>query len=294
MREDHNPNDFIADKSVQREDNAVENTCPLKPDLKEEYIEDDGFLKPDELFSDTQTARLTVKHKQNNNRTSVVIVILTVLIAVFAFIAGKIFAEIQTVKTMSEYFESVDETMSYDEALESAFEEFKKLQETNAVLKYDNEQPSAENVISHDGSPKKMLTVAPAYHAGGNPYKEYSYNDNSGTETFSMGGVKYTDGMTFNADINIFDDVSWAVYNLGGNYNTLEFTVGHVDGTFNGSENTLQIFFDGELSKEIPLSPDMLPESVTLDVSGVKQMKMQVLASGNDNPFYGVGNPILK
>lgn len=299
MREDHNPNTYRSDKPDQREDNAVINAYPVKPDPKEDIYPDDGFVNPDKLPKSKPTQVINKYSKKNNNHITIAAVIIAVLIAVFAFIAGKVFTEIQTAKTLTEYFETVDETMSYDEAMKSAYEEYKSLKEKYAYLKFDAEQSGAANTNSetaniHDGSPKKMLTVAPSYNSGGNPYKEYSYSDSNETETFSMGGVKYTDGMTFNADINIFDDVSWAVYNLDSKYNTLEFTVGHVDGTFNGDKNTLQIFFDGELREEIPLSPDMLPESVTLDVSGVEQMKMQVLASGNDNPIYGVGNPIIK
>ncbi len=142
--------------------------------------------------------------------------------------------------------------------------------------------------------PQKMLDVVPAYQSGGNPYTEYSSKNSGGTETFSMGGVKYTNGMTFNADENIFDDVSWAIYNLNGEYDTLEFTVCHVDGTFNGGENALQIFYDGELKEEIPLAPDMSPKFVSLDISNVVQLKMQVHSSGGDGPVYGVGNPMIK
>lgn len=138
--------------------------------------------------------------------------------------------------------------------------------------------------------PKDMLDVVRAYQSGGNPYVEYSSKD-SGGESFSMGGVKYLDGMTFNADINIFEDVSWAVYNLGGKYRTLEFTACHVDGTDLGDDAVLQVFYDGELKEEIPLSPDMLPVDVSLDLSGVNQLKLQVPSSGSNGPLYGVGNP---
>ena len=95
--------------------------------------------------------------------------------------------------------------------------------------------------------PQNMMDVVPAYQSGGNTYTEYISHKNGATDVFSMGGIKYTNGMTFNADYNIFDDVSWAIYNLEGKYSSLEFTVCHVDGTFNGDETCLQIFYDGNL-----------------------------------------------
>ncbi len=142
--------------------------------------------------------------------------------------------------------------------------------------------------------PQNMIDVVPAYQSGGNPYTEYSSSESGATEHFSMGGVKYTDGMTFNADINIFDDVSWAVYNLGEGYSSLEFIVGHVDGTFNGDETFLEVFYDGQLKEEIPLSPEMLPVMISLDITGVNQLKMQVHSSGGEGPVYGLGNPKIR
>ncbi len=64
--------------------------------------------------------------------------------------------------------------------------------------------------------------------------------------------------------------------NFSSNYNTLEFTVCHVDGTDIGDPTSLQIFYDGILHKEIPLSPEMFQEKIELDVTGVKKLKMQV------------------
>lgn len=138
--------------------------------------------------------------------------------------------------------------------------------------------------------PKNMLEVAPAYQSGGNTYEEYI----DGSKYFTMGNEKYIYGMTFSADINIFHEVSWAIYNLASNYQTLEFTVCHVDGTDIGDKTSLQIFYDGILHKEIPLSPEMYPEKIELDVTGVKQLKMQVGDSGVNNPLYGIGNPVLQ
>ena len=142
--------------------------------------------------------------------------------------------------------------------------------------------------------PQNMMDVVPAYQSGGNPYTEYISNKSGATDVFSMGGIKYTNGMTFNADYNIFDDISWAIYNLDGKYSSLEFTVCHVDGTFNGDDTYLQIFYDGNLKAEIPLSPDMSPKFVSIDITDVTQLKLQVPASGGDNPLYGIGNPVIK
>lgn len=141
---------------------------------------------------------------------------------------------------------------------------------------------------------QNMTEIVPAYQSGGNEYKEYNANKDGGTEFFTMAGEKYSNGMTFNADINIFNDVSWAIYNLNGKYKSLSFTVCHVDNTYIGDPTVLQVIYDGTLKEEISLAPDMFPKQVVLDLTGVKQLKLQVPASGTDNPIYGIGNPIIQ
>ncbi|MBQ6996423.1 MAG: NPCBM/NEW2 domain-containing protein [Lachnospiraceae bacterium] len=162
-----------------------------------------------------------------------------------------------------------------------------KIISNSQVLK--NKQQEIEKAY-----PKYMTDIVPAYQSGGNTYTEYTLSKGGGAEYFTMGGVKYIYGMTFSADVNIFADVSWAVYNLDKQYNTLEFIVCHVDGTDLGNQTELQIFYDGVLQEEVILNPDMAPKSVSLDVSGVGQLKMQVYPSGNSGPLYGLRNTILR
>ena len=81
--------------------------------------------------------------------------------------------------------------------------------------------------------PKNMVDAVPAYESGGNGYKEYSIAIEGATDYFTMAGVNYTNGITFDADINILsEDITWAVYNLNNQFTNLEFIVGHVDGTY--------------------------------------------------------------
>lgn len=315
--------------------------------------------------------------------SAIVGALVTGIFSVAIFMAEKKSIEEETVKTMSEYFDSVDKDMSYDEAFKAIYQQQKELADENERLnseltnleanvteknettiknaetyaesgdfenallllksikdkttqvevfindytqkyeeqviskadsllaesKYDESMTVVDDALnilpdstallnkkdSIQGSlPQNMTEVVPAYQSGGNTYTEYCSSNSGGTESFSMGGVKYSNGMTFNADYNIFEDISWAIYNLEGKYTSPEFTVCHVDGTDNGDPTTLQIFYDGNLKKEIPLKPDMSPQKVTIDLTGVNQLKMQVPASGGDNPLYGVGNPMIK
>lgn len=220
------------------------------------------------------------------------------------FIAEKDSIEKKTVETLAGYFDFININMSYEEILKRIYEDSTIVKKENEELKKevndlkgqinaDGNNTDKGELIKEDGNPQNMTDIVPAYQSGGNPYKEYSAQKSGSTEHFMMAGKKYTNGMTFSGDYNIFDDVSWALFNLEGKYKSLKFTVGHVDGSDIGDPNTLQIFYDGVLNREIPLSPDMYPEVVELNVSGVSQLKLQILASGADSPLYGMGNPMI-
>jgi len=73
-----------------------------------------------------------------------------------------------------------------------------------------------------------MTDIVPAYQSGQyeHCYKEYSAYSSGGTESFSMGGVKYTNGMIFDL-YNSYE--SWGVYNLNSKYNSINCIIGHVD-----------------------------------------------------------------
>lgn len=139
------------------------------------------------------------------------------------------------------------------------------------------------------GEYQNMLDIVPAYQSSGKAYKEYIYSDNGGTETFGLGGMKYTNGMIFTIQKD-----TWAVYNLGGNFSNLKFTLCHVDGSAVGKETTFQIFCDGELEKEISVAADMAPQEISLNIRGVNQLKLQV----NNIPYggvsYGIGSPRIR
>lgn len=231
---------------------------------------------------------------------------ITGIFSVGLFIAEKDSIEKKTIETLAGYFDFINVDMSYKEVLTRIYEDSKIVKRENEELKKevrdlkgrvntdtDRADSDKDKLTIENNNPKNMTDVVPAYQSGGNPYKEYSAQKSGSAEYFTMAGKKYTNGMTFNGDYNIFNDVSWALFNLEGKYKSLEFTVGHVDGSYLGDANTLQIFCDGVLKKEIPLSPDMYPEVVSFDVTGVSQLKLQILDSGGDNPLYGVGNPMI-
>ena len=113
------------------------------------------------------------------------------------------------------------------------------------------------------GVKQYLNTVCPPYQSDG--YKTPT--------TVEMAGQKY-------ANVIQFSDYwtsggGWALYNLNGQYDTLRFTVGHVDGA-GMEEATLNIYLDNELSFSLDLDPNGLPQEVEVPLHNALQMKIEM------------------
>jgi hypothetical protein len=139
------------------------------------------------------------------------------------------------------------------------------------------------------GETQYMTDILPAYQTSGSDYKEYSALKSGGAESFSLGGVKYVNGIT----LPVFDG-RWGVYNLNGQYTSLNGTICHVDGSSAISDGgAIQFFCDGMLVKEVPVSTDMLPQDISINLTGINQLKIMAAPQWNGG-YVGIGNPILQ
>lgn len=98
--------------------------------------------------------------------------------------------------------------------------------------------------------------------------------------TVSMSGQKYA-----NAGRYGWNSLGgWALYNLNGQYETLSFDLGHIDGEAMGSV-TLNIYLDGELAFSVDMDAEDLPEHYTVELHNALQMKIEMT-----NGFYRLAN----
>lgn len=111
------------------------------------------------------------------------------------------------------------------------------------------------------GEKQYLLSVCP-------PYESNNYNTQS---TYTMMGKKYANGFTLGEKGWLTD--GWALFNLNGQYDTLSFDIGHVDG-WGGNSATYNIYLDGELAFSVDVMPEMLPEHYEIDLNGAIQMKI--------------------
>lgn len=106
------------------------------------------------------------------------------------------------------------------------------------------------------------------------PYQSEHYNTPT---TISMAGKKYANVIDLSANriMNYREYGGWALYNLNGQYQTLDFDMGHVDDCAMES-GTLNIYLDGELSFSVDMNAEDLPKHFTVPLYGALQMKLEM------------------
>ena len=140
-----------------------------------------------------------------------------------------------------------------------------------------NQKLLDEKDVLSNSMPQSVLTASPPYETKG-----------CSLETAKMGGETYTNALVMSGG---YGDGSGAhaFFNLGGNYDTLEFDLGHVDGSRMDDE-TLEIILDGVTVQVIDMKAQDLPKHYIVALNGATQMKIeQSYASAK----YAIVNAVL-
>ena len=202
-------------------------------------------------------------------------------------------------------FNTVDQaisTIGEDEELASRAKEYEDAYVANVVTQVDThlengDFDAADQVVSEalkhfpnnttmkqqqsrieNSKPQNLLAVCPPYESSG--YEERA--------SITMAGTQYTNGFVLDAGYN----EAYAIYNLNGKYNTLEFDMGHIDGT-QMSNVTFEIYLDGQPVKTIDATAEGLPVHYTIQLDGAKQMKINSTGWFGGYPEYGFINAVL-
>lgn len=115
------------------------------------------------------------------------------------------------------------------------------------------------------------------------------YNDLVERQTsFQMMGVKFYQGVTTGAELA--SSASEYLFNLGGSFDTVTFTVGAVDNNRSDENSTIYVYMDGVAREDlaIPLTDTMANTTITLDVRGVNQLRLY--RHGGSRYYYGIGD----
>ena len=130
----------------------------------------------------------------------------------------------------------------------------------NAIGKQVSWDGTSKTVYLGDnlGQSSYLMDVCP-------PYESYGLY----TSSLKMGGQNYAHGFYLYGS----PDSDYAMFNLNGHYTTLEFDMGHLDGS--GMEpGTYEFYLDGQLVKTISMDAEDRVQHVTLPLNHALQMKI--------------------
>lgn len=132
-------------------------------------------------------------------------------------------------------------------------------------------------------SKKWLMDLCPPYETD---YGYYAANGNTtdGTNSFKMAGQSYSRGfmVAFCAE----DVGTNVLFNLNGQYSTLDFDLGPVDG-HSGLPLLLKFYLDGELTETIEMTSEDLPKHCSVHLNRALQMKV-VAVSVEGNAWWGI------
>lgn len=133
------------------------------------------------------------------------------------------------------------------------------------------------------GETQALLDVCPPYEKS-EPCRVYTGEQ---AETFRMAGDPYSNGIVF------ADREDFALFNLGGRYDTLTFVCGHIDGEAMDAA-TISIFLDGELIRQIEMTGESMPQAVTIPLDHARQLKIGVGSAEHSNAAYGLAELVVE
>jgi len=113
------------------------------------------------------------------------------------------------------------------------------------------------------GDTSYLTEVCPPYETYGGS-RSYQTSD---LESFSMAGVKYTNGVTIG-------QADYALFNLNAQYQSITMTMGPVDGT--ESPNNIYFIVDGNTIVEYTVEADDYPREITVPLNHGLQLKIAV------------------
>lgn len=143
----------------------------------------------------------------------------------------------------------------------------------------------------------KLISNIPPYAVGGGMSRENMvYEGKSDYITFSMGGIKYNEGIILRASTNVLNDNTraHALFDLGGQFDYVSFTMGWISKSVYLKNDTLKIHADDKLVFAEPLIATSAPKSFVVPIHKCKRLSFEI--NGNvtmDQPAFGVADIVV-
>lgn len=108
---------------------------------------------------------------------------------------------------------------------------------------------------------KLMSNIAPYNVLGSLSRENMLYTGQTDYYTFSMGGIKHSEGIVFTSSANVFHDnvVSSASFDLGNQFDFITFTAGYIGKSINMKNDEIYIYADDSLLFTVPIVATAAP-----------------------------------
>lgn len=139
--------------------------------------------------------------------------------------------------------------------------------------------------------PVKMVSELGAFGVVSN-VEQAVFNGESSLITFSMGGVKYNEGLIMHSTNSMLvHNLAYASFNLDGQYDAISFVAGHISNSNVYENDQLEIYADGELIKTIELKFHLIPQEYVIDVTGCHHLEFvsgRKTVASMERPAFGI------
>ena len=143
--------------------------------------------------------------------------------------------------------------------------------------------------------PVKMVSELGAFAVSSSVEKAV-FDGSTQFSTFSMGGVKYSEGIIMLASNSVLETRPANVsFNLDGKYKTISFITGHISNSNVYENDQIEIYADGVLIKTIDMKFHMIPQEHIVDVTGCKHLEFVSGKLSNyalERPAYGIAEMV--
>ena len=143
--------------------------------------------------------------------------------------------------------------------------------------------------------PVKMVSELGAF-AISSSVEEAVFDGSTQFSTFSMGGVKYNEGLIMRSTNSMLQtSPANASFNLDGKYDTISFIAGHISNSNVYENDQIEIYADGVLIKTIDMKFHMIPQQHIVNVSGCKHLEFVSGKLSNyalERPAYGIAEMV--
>lgn len=141
----------------------------------------------------------------------------------------------------------------------------------------------------------KLVSNIPPYAVGGQIAHQV-YTGESDHISFSMGGTRFSEGFILYEKADFWNDniISYAVFDLGGEFDYVSFTAGYVGKSWAMTDDVIRVYADDRMILEAPMKATYPNQEFILPIGKCRKLRFENGGSGNLNVgAYGIADLIV-